>query len=303
MGPLIRAAVKESPMEDPVAELSSNAFHQLSGIWPGQFVEIINHLILIPVRIQCRQTRCSSTKSLAIFLMLRRWRKTDNWEDVARDLRRGRVWCIKIYRSIFSLIARHYRRCVQVLDYCRIIPLLSEWSDLMVFHCDCSQDVLFFTDGKPWKMCRPGSGDAAEALARAAGGDNVNLVQQAYYNGHYGFSGGKVQHVLQADGMCYSFTCPLRRHDALVLQQSSMLTMLSVLYVNGDRNRPVKCMTDKAYGRTEHLHPLHTSLELRLLPPAERRLAEEEDRKNKGPRACVEMLASQTNLSQNGDLA
>jgi hypothetical protein len=41
---------------------------------------------------------------------------------------------------------------------------------------------------------------------------------QSQDNGHYGFSGAKVQHVLQADGMCYSFTCPLRRHDAMVLR-------------------------------------------------------------------------------------
>jgi hypothetical protein len=84
----------------------------------------------------------------------------------------------------------------------------------------------------------------------AAGGDNVNMMQQAYYNGHYGFCGAKVQHVLQADGMCYSFTCPLRRHDASVLRSSSMMTMLSVLYINNDQARPVKTVTDKAYGRT-----------------------------------------------------
>jgi hypothetical protein len=68
---------------------------------------------------------------------------------------------------------------------------------------------IIFSDGKPWKMAKPGSRDAANALIRAAGGDNVNLVQQAFYNGHYGFAGAKVQHVLQADGLCYSFTCPL----------------------------------------------------------------------------------------------
>ena len=54
----------------------------------------------------------------------------------------------------------------------------------------------FFTDGKPWKMAKPGTGDAAAALIRAAGGDEVNQVQQAFYNGHYGFAGAKVQHVL-----------------------------------------------------------------------------------------------------------
>jgi len=96
----------------------------------------------------------------------------------------------------------HYRKVVQVLDYRSIIPLLESWSDDMVHFNGCSQDVLFFTDGKPWKLSRPGHGDAAAALVRATGGDDINLVQQAYYNGHYGFAGDKVQHVLQADGMC-----------------------------------------------------------------------------------------------------
>jgi hypothetical protein len=89
--------------------------------------------------------------------------------------------------------------------------------------------------------------------------------------------------------MCYSFTCPLRHHDAMVLRESSMLTMLSVLYVNDDPLRPVKCVTDKAYGRTNHLRPLHTSVELPMINPNERALAEEEDARNKGPRTGVEM--------------
>jgi len=33
-------------------------------------------------------------------------------------------------------------------------------------------------------MAKPGTGDAAAALVRAAGGDQVNQVQQAFYNGH-----------------------------------------------------------------------------------------------------------------------
>ena len=77
-------------------------------------------------------------------------------------------------------------------------------------HARCS----FFTDGKPWKMAQPGHCDAADALVRAAGGDDVN--------------------VLQADGICYSFTCPLHCHDAMVFQETSMLTMLSVLCINND---------------------------------------------------------------------
>jgi len=57
---------------------------------------------------------------------------------------------------ILSLISQHYRRLVQVLDYHRIIPLLKEWSDTMVLYSGCCRDVLFFTDGKPWKMAKPG---------------------------------------------------------------------------------------------------------------------------------------------------
>jgi hypothetical protein len=97
-------------------------------------------------------------------------------------------------------------------------------------------------------MARPGRGQAAEVLRRAVGGGDVNLVQQAYYNGHNGFCGGKVQHVLQADGMCYSFVCSLCQHDAMVLHSSSMVNMLSVLFVDGDPARPAKTVTDKAYG-------------------------------------------------------
>jgi hypothetical protein len=154
---------------------------------------------------------------------------------------------------LFFLLSQHYRRLVQVLDFHQIIQLLEEWSASMEVYTGCSPDVLFFTDGKPWKMAKPGTGDAADALVRAAGGDRVNLVQQAFYNGHYGFAGAKVQHVLQVDGIGYSFTCPLHRHDAMVLQESLMLTMLSILYVNNDPDRPVKRILDKAYGHTQHL--------------------------------------------------
>jgi hypothetical protein len=277
------------PLQDPIAELPASEFYKLCGFWPGQFEEIANNLLLIPDQIVCSTTRCSASKHVAVFLMLCRWNKADNWEDVSRIMWRGRVWCIKIYRSLFSLVSRYYRRLVQVLDYRLILPLLSEWSDNMVAYTGCCPKVLFFTDGKPWKMAKPGSRDDANALIRAAGGDDVNLVQQAFYNGHYGFAGAKVQYVLQADGLCYSFTCPLRRHDAMVLKESSMLTILQVLFITNDPQHPVKCVSDKAYGRTRHLWPLHTTLEIRLMADAEQAVVEEEDARNKGPRNGVKM--------------
>jgi hypothetical protein len=75
----------------------------------------------------------------------------------------------------------------------------------------------------------------------------------------------------------------------MVLHESSMLTMLFVLYVNNDPLRPVKSVSDKAYGHTRHLCPLNTSFELRLMCLDEQAVTEEEDAQNKGPRNAVEM--------------
>ena len=71
-----------------------------------------------------------------------------------------------------------------------IIPLLEEWIDTMVIYGGCCADVLFL------KMAKRVRRDAAGALVLAAGGDDINLLQEAYYNGSYGFSLVKVS-------MCY----------------------------------------------------------------------------------------------------
>jgi hypothetical protein len=34
----------------------------------------------------------------------------------------------------------------------------------MSLHCGCDENVIFFTDGKPWKMTRPGRGTAVLAM-------------------------------------------------------------------------------------------------------------------------------------------
>jgi hypothetical protein len=119
----------------------------------------------------------------------------------------------------------------------------------MVVPLDACQ-MYFFHGWKAMEMAWPGRGDAADASVRAAGGDDIKLMQQAYYNEHYGFAGAKVQHVLQAEGMRYSFTCPLLHHDAIVLQESVLLTMLSVLYINNNPLRPIKCVSYKAWINT-----------------------------------------------------
>jgi hypothetical protein len=87
-------------------------------------------------------------------------------------------------------------------------------------------------------------------------------MQRAFYNGHYKYHGGKVQHVVQADGMAHSFTCPIKNHDALVLCNSSMILMLSSVFIGGDMSRLAVTVTDKAYDCTEHFKPLHTDAKL-----------------------------------------
>jgi hypothetical protein len=118
-------------------------------------------------------------------------------------------------------------------------------------------------------------------------------MQRAYYNGHYKYHGRKVQHVIQADGMAHSFTCPIRNHDALVLRNSSMILMLSSVFIGGDLNRPGITDTDKAYGRTNHFKPLHADAELRMMVRKERVAAMEFNKNHKKPRMGVEYSFNQ----------
>ncbi len=74
---------------------------------------------------------------------------------------------------------------MRVLDYRQKNPLLEEWGQQMAFHCGTDPHVLFFTDGKPWKMSRPGKGQAIHKIFKYAGCGDINLMQRAYYNGHY----------------------------------------------------------------------------------------------------------------------
>ncbi len=106
----------------------------------------------------------------------------------------------------------------------------------MALHTGCDPSVTFFTDGKPWRISRPSRGKAVQDICAAAGNADINLMQRALYNGHYKSHGGKVQHVLQADGMAHSFTCPIRNHDALVLWNLSMILMLTAVFINRDLN-------------------------------------------------------------------
>jgi hypothetical protein len=280
-------------VDDPQTQFSSHGYYEMTGFWPEQVDMISAELTLLPDVIKCRSTGCVASRHLAIFVLLRRWHKPGNWESVSRDLRQQRGWCMQIYHETFKLVASSYRKCVRVLDYRRILPKLEEWGQKMSMHCGCDDSVIFFTDGKPWKMSRPGRGRTVRDICAAAGCGDINLMQRAYYNGHYKYHGGKVQHVLQADGIAHSFTCPIRNHDALVLRTSSMITMLSAVYIGGNLDRPAITVTDKAYGRSNHFKPIHTETELRMMTRDERELALEFDKKHKKPRMAVEYSFNQ----------
>ena len=181
-------------------------------------------MILIPDKVVHGKTRTCCDKKTAFFLLFRRWRKPDTWDDVKIVFRRQRPWCIHIYYALFYLLKEHYEICVLVLDYRCLTPdLLEEWNQTMLSYCDAAKDFLFFVDGKPWRICRPGKGKAANEIMRQVGDQDLNLVQKAYYNGHYRFHCLKVSSVLQADRMRHAYAESLRRHDSVVLHNSYII--------------------------------------------------------------------------------
>ena len=58
---------QDPPLQNPVEEIPSATFYQVTGFWPGQFKEIVENLTLIPDRIVCQMTRCSSSKQVTLF--------------------------------------------------------------------------------------------------------------------------------------------------------------------------------------------------------------------------------------------
>ena len=89
------------------------------------------------------------------------------------------------------------------------------------------------------------------------GAADVNLMQRAYYNGHYKYHGER-----------FSMCC----------KQSVWHTALPAPFV----------VTGKAYGRTAHFQPLHTEAELRMMGPEERIRALDFDKWHKKPCLSVE---------------
>jgi hypothetical protein len=86
---------------------------------------------------------------------------------------------------------------------------------------------------------------------------------------------------------------PSETMTPLVLRNSSMILMLSNVFINGDLNRPTVTVTDRAYGRSDHFKPIHTDAELQMMNRVDRELALQFDKKHKKPRMAVEYSFNQ----------
>ena len=71
-------------MEEPWVELNEYIFFESFGYYKGQFIEIINNLVLLPDKIEAYGSRATAPTPMALCIMLRRWRVADTWEKVSR---------------------------------------------------------------------------------------------------------------------------------------------------------------------------------------------------------------------------
>ena len=118
---------------------------------------------------------------------------------------------------------------------------------------------------------------------------SISLISPSL-SGH----GVKVQEIVFADGIKFSFCYPLRRHDSTVMDASDILLQLDLLFIpdaqhpNGNPNVPACCVTDQAYVATDHLIPKTRTQTLAALPPAQRAVIAAEDAANMRPRENIE---------------
>ena len=269
------------PIDEPWEHYSGAAFEDYAGFSGPHFMELCTELELLPDEFKLR--RCKASRALGLFVVCARWRMPGKWDKVAEMLRRGLTWVKTIYRRVVDSLAQ-YRNCVTCIDILRMRDALGTWDE----ECEAlglSSGAFFFLDGKATKWTKPGCGAAATALA-AANGAGVNLVQRAFYNGHYMFHGAKVQHCLSLDGMLHSFALPLRAHDSAVLHASGLESSIKLL------DRPAglhaAAVTDAAYRRTDNVRPRHTEAEYAAMAGPAAAAARIQDAADAKVRNCVE---------------
>jgi hypothetical protein len=159
---------------------------------------------------------------------------------------------------ISSLLAEHYRRLVQVLDYRRIISLLADWSDEMVWNSGYSLDLSFSQMVNLGRLHALGEGQLHKLL--------LLLLEEMS-----------------------SIWCNRLIIMVIMVSVEQRLSMFCTL-TGFTTPSFVPCIeTDNGYGYTRHFCSLHTSLELWLFNNNEREAAEDQDHRNKGLHMAIEL--------------
>jgi hypothetical protein len=278
-------------MLTPWLQLDESQFVKYTRFYKKEFVRVCDALELIPDIVEDPSTKCKASKKLAVFLMLRRWAGAETWYVTERDMRLRKSRLISIYGTILLLVEQLYAKLVTMIDFRRVMPLVTEWADTLVENGIAEPATFGFIDGKAVRFSKPGTGNAAERYAQRHG-TSVNLVQRAFYNGHYSFHGAKVQHMVQADSMLTCHTLSIRAHDQRVLNSSGLETQMAFVQVVDAATGAVvqaKLIADQAYARTLIVEPKMSAAALLLLGPAGAAARQMYDKKNMKMRDGVEL--------------
>ena len=237
-------------MRSPIAELSEYHLCETSRFSKDQLREILGELTLMPDPI-VGKTGCKASLELAMYITLRRWVVPERWTDLERELRLRKSWMSSIYWAFVEHFVDLYGCVAMNLDVRRIFPKLEEWSDILADeYPNSSRDVFWWVDGKAVQTTRPGTGQAASALAARAG-LRASKMQEIFYNGYYKKHGLKEQHLIQADGITIACGTSIRRGDSRIYQDSGVSRQIELLYVNNDPARPARAVGDQAYAEEE----------------------------------------------------
>ena len=276
----------DGKMTHPWLELAEANFRELTRFNKQHFLDCCGELALLPPMIVA-PSRCHASRALAMFCLLRRWAVPDTLARQAKEMRCTIAWLTQIINAaIQQLMDCGYRRLITTFDFVRIKPRLDEWAAAVQESSPGgTPGVVCWADGKPWKFPKPGCGAAARNMAAAAG-VQLDDVQRSFYNRNYRGHGVKVQEVVFADGIKYSYCFSLRRHDSHVMVESGHSDMLSALFLSD--GSPAKCVTDQAYRETSHLLAKTRTRTLANMSAAQRAIVAAEDAANMFPRGNIE---------------
>ena len=147
---------------------------------------------------------CVASKSLAIFLVLRRLSVPDRWGGLCWELQCTRQWAKQIFTETMGRLYNTYQKLITRIDLFRVAPLLASYANAVSAKGALVPNCVCFIDGKYTRTCKPSLGP------QGSGTD----YQWLFYNGHYGH-GIKSQHIVL-----------LTVFMSLLPEQSKMQTLL-----------------------------------------------------------------------------